>query len=139
MLVTTLPQLDSAASPLLLSVLPTPAESNGAAVAALLAGRAAFPDPATVPGIAVTAAPASATTGRWQYLPDGGVRTNVPPVSAGAPLVLTSADRLRFVPVAGFRGRVALTYLARDARPGGKSSATAATFILVVNTAPQLS
>lgn len=106
-----------------LSVLPAPAESN---------------DPAAVPGIAVTAAPASATTGRWQYLPDGGVWTNVPPVSAGAPLVLTSAARLRFVPVAGFHGRVALTYLARDARPGGKSSATAATFI-VVNTAPQLS
>ena len=55
-------------------------------------------------GIAITTSNAIAAQGVWQYSSDGSTWTNLPPVSAGAALLLKAADSLRFVPAADFHG-----------------------------------
>ena len=143
------PVLDVRGTPGIGPMLPNTTEPAGTAVSALL-GWAFDPDPGAERGIAVTAA--AAVGGTWQYSINGGATwDDVVGASGRAALLLRDVDLVRFVPAAGFRGRVGLSYRAWDRTAGavgGRADATrrgatafslaAETVVLVINTDPRL-
>ncbi len=58
------------------------------------------------------------STGAWQFLPNGGARTNFPTVSATSALLLSANDMIRYMPASTFVGTVTLKALAWDGSIG---------------------
>ncbi|WP_282184002.1 Ig-like domain-containing protein, partial [Azospirillum sp. OGB3] len=136
--------------------------NNGDTVAAILAsaGTATDVDGNTL-GIAITATDSS--NGTWQYKTGAGSWTTITGVSGASALLLSSTDRVRFVPNADYNGSVVngITFKAWDQTSGtagttvgndttangglgaggqfSASSATAGIAVTAVNDAPVLS
>src|SRR5262249_16375459 len=103
---------------------------SGDRVSDFIAGTITDVDPAAVAGIAISAAPATAGEGTWQYSLDGTNWTDFGTPTPGNARLLRPTDRVRFVPAAGFAGTVTLTDAAWDQTPGtagGTADLTAGT------------
>jgi hypothetical protein len=81
-----------------------------------LLGTAVTDTVGSLRGIAVVLA--DNTNGRWQYSLGGNVFLDVGLVGTGAALLLTDANKLRFVPDAGFTGSATIQYRAWDRTAG---------------------
>jgi uncharacterized protein YkwD len=69
-------------------------------------------------GVAITGL-AGTTTGTWQYSTNGGSTwTNMGTLSNSSARLLRSQDRIRYVPNAGFKGTVSLSFRAWDQTSG---------------------
>lgn len=127
-------------------VAPGTADPDGAPVADLIGTWLVDVEGAAL-GVAITGL--SSAGGRWQYL-DGATWRDVGAVSASSALLLGPADRLRFVPNAGFNGQAQIKLRGWDqargsargrasvAALGASVSATDLAATVLVNTAPAL-
>ena len=79
--------------------------------------------------------------GTWQYQMAGGSWTSMGAVSSGAPLLLSSTAKVRFLPKQGFKGVASLTFRGWDqiGHSANDLSTTALTaFVSVGGLAPVL-
>jgi autotransporter-associated beta strand protein len=155
------PTLNTSVAPALPSVLGGSGGGAGDLVSSILATMAggnpiSDSDPGALQGIAVSAADSS--DGAWQYSTNGGGTWNAfSQVSTTSALLLTTSDRIRYVPAPGFGGIVpdALSFHAWDQTEGNNGGtfdisisggatafstafATASLTVIPVNTAPVL-
>ncbi|MCC6573361.1 MAG: hypothetical protein IT462_06165 [Planctomycetes bacterium] len=107
-------------APQLTDVLEDATNPPGNTVAEIVGATISDVDAGALQGIAIIAAPANiGSEGRWQYFTaEGGVWTNFPALSAASALLLRPADKVRFIPVAGFVGTRTLTYHGWDQTTG---------------------
>ncbi|MGL4552644.1 MAG: cadherin-like domain-containing protein, partial [Gemmataceae bacterium] len=114
------PVLDAAPTRLLTSILPGATDPAGDAVGQFMVSAVTDPDGGASIGMAITAAVSSAKTGRWQYRTMSwlGPWVDVGTIPARRALLLGALAGIRFLPAAGFRGTVQLSYRAWDESTG---------------------
>ena len=95
--------------------------NGGNLVSALLSGKLSDPDVNAVSGIAITSL--NSSNGAWQYSLDGGTTWSaVGAVSSSSALLLSSSDRLRFVPDGLNADAGSVTFCAWDQTTGSRGT-----------------
>ena len=110
------PVLDTTRDVTLPTVVSSSTKPFPAAVVKSLLGSAVTDTAGSLRGIAVVFA--DNANGKWQYSLGGGVFLDVGPVGTGSALLLADANKLRFVPDAGFTGRATIQFKAWDRTTG---------------------